>query len=99
MQIDDCATQRNLDGRGSARARAIGKALRAKDIKFDLVFTSQWCRKRETAEPLGLGPTTDAPVQSQRLVNFENIELIRYIYPARAANCSKPGQDFFKVAQ
>lgn len=62
MQIGDCTTQRNLDGRGRAQARAIGKAFRVRDIKFDVVFTSQWCRTRETAELLSLGPITDAPV-------------------------------------
>ena len=61
MQIGDCATQRNLDARGRAQARSIGEVMRARGIHFDIVFTSQWCRTRETAELLDLAPVTEAP--------------------------------------
>lgn len=61
LTIGDCATQRNLDDRGRDQARAIGAALRDRGFTFDAVLSSQWCRTRETAELLGLGPVTDAP--------------------------------------
>lgn len=61
FRLDDCATQRNLDDRGRAQARAIGAELRARGIAFDRVFSSRWCRARETAELLGLGPVADLP--------------------------------------
>ncbi len=61
MEIDNCATQRNLDARGQQQARATGAALRARGITFDVVFTSQWCRTRETADLLAVGPVVDAP--------------------------------------
>lgn len=61
FRLDDCATQRNLDARGRAQAEATGAALRARGITFDRVLTSQWCRTRETAELLDLGPVTPAP--------------------------------------
>ena len=61
FDIDDCATQRNLDDRGREQARRIGQALRDRGITFDRILTSQWCRSRETAELLGLGAVTDEP--------------------------------------
>ncbi|MEP0323372.1 histidine phosphatase family protein [Bauldia litoralis] len=59
--LDDCSTQRNLDARGRAQARKIGDAFRERGIVFDQVLTSQWCRTRETAELLDVGPVMDAP--------------------------------------
>lgn len=61
FRLGDCATQRNLDDRGRAQARAIGAAIRERGIAVDRVLTSQWCRCRETAELLGLGPVEDFP--------------------------------------
>ena len=61
FRLDDCATQRNLDERGREQARATGAAFRAREIRFDHVLTSQWCRSRETAELMELGPVTEEP--------------------------------------
>ena len=61
FRLGDCSTQRNLDARGRAQARATGDAIRAAGIAFDRVLTSQWCRCRETAELLGLGPVEEFP--------------------------------------
>ncbi|MEO1495159.1 MAG: histidine phosphatase family protein [Pseudomonadota bacterium] len=59
--IGDCTTQRNLDDRGRAQARATGAALRRGGARFDRVLTSQWCRCRDTAALLDLGALEDAP--------------------------------------
>lgn len=48
--VGDCATQRNLDERGRAQARAIGAAFRQRGIAVGGVRSSQWCRARDTAE-------------------------------------------------
>jgi len=61
LTVGDCKTQRNLDDRGRKQARAIGAALRERNIEFNTVLSSQWCRTRETADLLGLGPVTEAP--------------------------------------
>ncbi|MCA0869953.1 histidine phosphatase family protein [Seohaeicola saemankumensis] len=61
FELGNCDTQRNLDARGRNQARAIGAAFRERGISFDRVLTSQWCRTRETAELLDLGPVVDAP--------------------------------------
>ena len=59
--LDDCATQRNLDARGRAQARETGAAIRAAGATVDRVLTSQWCRCRDTARLLKLGPVEDLP--------------------------------------
>ena len=61
FRLDACATQRNLDDRGRAQARAVGAAIRASGVKIDRVLTSQWCRCRETAELLDLGEVEEFP--------------------------------------
>ena len=61
FELDDCATQRNLDARGREQAREIGAAVRAAGAVVDRVLTSQWCRCRDTAGLLGLGPVEDLP--------------------------------------
>ena len=59
--LDDCATQRNLDAQGREQARAIGAAIQAAGATVDRILTSQWCRCRDTAELLGLGPVDELP--------------------------------------
>ena len=59
--LDDCTTQRNLDAQGREQARKIGAAIRATGVTVDRVITSQWCRCRDTARFLDLGPVEDLP--------------------------------------
>ena len=59
--IGDCRSQRNLNAAGREQARATGKAVRDAGITFDRVLSSQWCRCRETAELLNLGPVEEVP--------------------------------------
>ena len=61
MQLGDCRTQRNLSDFGRDEARAAGARLRASGAHFDHILTSEWCRCRETAELMGLGPVTVFP--------------------------------------
>lgn len=49
FRLDSCSTQRNLDDNGRAQARRIGEALKAREIAFDRVLSSPWCRCVETA--------------------------------------------------
>jgi len=65
FELGDCATQRNLDDRGRAQARRTGEALRAAGVAFDAVWTSQWCRTRETARLMEMGtPEAKPPLNS-----------------------------------
>lgn len=59
--LGDCASQRNLDAAGRAQARRLGERLRALGVSKARVYSSQWCRARETAELLGLGPVEPLP--------------------------------------
>lgn len=55
FKIDDCSTQRNLSPAGRKQAIIIGEKLIEKGIKFNKIYSSQWCRCLETAELLKLG--------------------------------------------
>ncbi len=55
FDINDCATQRNLDDEGRAQAAAIGNKLKMEKIIFTEILSSQWCRCKETATFLKLG--------------------------------------------
>lgn len=62
MKIGDCSTQRNLDETGREQARQIGKLFKTQGISVRQVFSSQWCRARDTARlAFPHVPTTDAP--------------------------------------
>lgn len=65
FRLDDCATQRNLDERGRAQARAWGEALRREGVTVSRVLSSAWCRCLETAELIAAGPVeVFAPLNS-----------------------------------
>jgi len=55
FKIDDCSTQRNLDSTGIKQATIIGKKFSQNGIKFEIIYSSQWCRCLETAQLLNLG--------------------------------------------
>ena len=61
FELGECATQRNLDARGRAQARAIGEALRARGIGFDAVLSSRWCRCLDTAGEMAVGEVRPYP--------------------------------------
>jgi broad specificity phosphatase PhoE len=57
FRVEDCATQRNLSAEGRAQARALGAALRARQVPLGEVLSSPWCRCVETAQ-LAFGRAT-----------------------------------------
>jgi len=59
--LGDCSTQRNLNDVGRAQARRIGDMFRAAGITQAQVFSSQWCRCRDTAAGMALGPVVELP--------------------------------------
>jgi len=61
FRLEDCATQRNLSAQGRAQAQRIGAALREQGIAFDHIWSSGWCRARETAELMEMGPVEVTP--------------------------------------
>jgi broad specificity phosphatase PhoE len=64
FSLDDCSTQRNLSDAGREEARRVGERLRAERVPIGNVYTSPWCRCRETAT-LAFGKGEDwAPLAS-----------------------------------
>lgn len=56
--LADCATQRNLGEQGRRQAAEIGRWLKQQGAQAPRIYSSPWCRCRETAELLGLGSVT-----------------------------------------
>jgi phosphohistidine phosphatase SixA len=50
FQLNDCTTQRNLSEEGRAQAWRIGQAFATRRVAVGAVWSSQWCRTRETAD-------------------------------------------------
>ena len=64
-KLQDCKTQRNLDAKGREQAQKTGQWLRMQGVGNALVFSSAWCRCKETAENLAFGtPVLEASLNS-----------------------------------
>ena len=61
FDVNDCATQRNLSEDGRRQAVEIGARFRHHGVARAAVYSSAWCRCRETAELLGLGAVESLP--------------------------------------
>ena len=59
--LNDCSTQRNLSPQGQDQARRIGVAFKSRRIQVGAVWSSQWCRTRETADLAFPGKRVDQP--------------------------------------
>jgi len=65
FRLDDCATQRNLSAEGRAQAARLGETFRRQGIPVAEIRSSAWCRCRDTAAALALGPVElAAPLNS-----------------------------------
>ena len=49
FEINDCDTQRNLNNSGKLQAKNIGNFFKKNEIPIHRVFSSEWCRCKETA--------------------------------------------------
>ena len=59
--LERCDTQRQLDEAGQAQARRAGVWLRTQGVTRAEVYTSPWCRCRQTADGLQLGSAVMEP--------------------------------------
>ena len=50
FNLNDCSTQRNLSEEGRKQAQRIGEFFNKNKIEIDKVFSSEWCRCKETAK-------------------------------------------------
>ncbi|MBS4046785.1 MAG: histidine phosphatase family protein [Alphaproteobacteria bacterium] len=65
FRLDDCSTQRNLSAAGRDQAARLGERFRSNGITGAEIRSSAWCRCRDTASGLGLGPVqVAAPLNS-----------------------------------
>ena len=49
FDINDCNTQRNLSDDGREQANKIGSFFKVNNILIDKIYSSEWCRCKETA--------------------------------------------------
>ena len=55
FKVDDCSTQRNLDQVGIDQSRMLGNTLKKIGIKFSKIYSSFWCRCKDTALNMEVG--------------------------------------------
>ena len=55
FNLNDCSKQRNLDKRGIEQSRIIGNSFKENNIVFTKIFSSFWCRCKDTAFYLNIG--------------------------------------------
>ena len=55
FNINDCSTQRNLDKKGIKQSKIVGDYFKNNDFNFTKIFSSFWCRCKDTAFYLNLG--------------------------------------------
>jgi phosphohistidine phosphatase SixA len=70
FDLNDCSSQRNLSEGGRTQAKRIGDFLKNSGIRHVKIYTSQWCRCRETAKLMGFGEVIDLPVLNSFFGNF-----------------------------
>ena len=83
-KLQDCKTQRNLDTTGRAQAQKTGLWLKAQGVNDAIVFTSAWCRCKETAENLAfsmpvLEPSLNSFFDDMRQGPQSNLNLQKFI--------------------
>ena len=49
FDINDCKTQRNLNNIGKNQAKKIGSFFKDNNIPIDKIYSSEWCRCKDTA--------------------------------------------------
>ena len=50
INLKDCKTQRNLNSEGIKQSKKIGNFFKKNNIKVEKVFSSEWCRCKDTAK-------------------------------------------------
>ena len=50
FELNDCTTQRNLNNEGIIQSKKIGQLFSTNKIQIDKVFSSEWCRCKDTAK-------------------------------------------------
>jgi phosphohistidine phosphatase SixA len=91
FRLDDCATQRNLTDKGRDQARRLGEQFRAEGIPVGKLISSQWCRCRETAALMALGPIDVSPTFNNAFTLRDRVDELTAGARAIVAAWSGPG--------
>ena len=83
FELQNCSTQRNLDDRGIQQSKRIGLIFKKNEIKIDKIYSSEWCRCRDTAK--------------YAFNDFKTFDALNSFYDIRfAANEDKQIKDFYE---
>jgi phosphohistidine phosphatase SixA len=91
FRLGDCATQRNLTDKGRSEARRLGERFRAEGVAVGKVMSSQWCRCRETAALMELGPIEPAATLNNAFALRDRVDELTAGARAVVAAWSGPG--------
>ncbi|MEL6209533.1 MAG: histidine phosphatase family protein [Pseudomonadota bacterium] len=86
FDLNHCETQRNLSNDGRRQAGRAGDMVRAAGVTIDHLWTSQYCRCRETAEIMAVGEVVDKPFLNSFIRDsHRRVERMRRLREALAA--------------
>lgn len=93
--LERCDTQRVLNDQGKQQAVRIGNWLRAQGVEAASLYSSPWCRCKDTATLLNLGPVAIEPSLASFFDDYkdaakQNMQLQQFIANALRANKTKP---------
>jgi len=83
FELQNCSTQRNLDDIGIQQSKRIGLIFKKNEIKIDKIYSSEWCRCKDTAK--------------YAFNDFKTFDALNSFYDIRfAANEDKQIKDFYE---
>ena len=83
FELQNCSTQRNLNEIGIQQSKKIGLIFKKNGIKIDNIYSSEWCRCKDTAK--------------YAFDDFETFDALNSFYDIRfAANEDKQIKDFYE---
>ena len=83
FELQNCSTQRNLNEIGIQQSKKIGSIFKKNEIKIDNIYSSEWCRCKDTAK--------------YAFDEFETFDALNSFYDIRfAANEDKQIKDFYE---
>ncbi len=83
FELQNCSTQRNLNEIGIQQSKKIGLILKKNEIKIDNIYSSEWCRCKDTAK--------------YAFDEFETFDALNSFYDIKfAANEDKQIKDFYE---
>ena len=83
FKLQNCNTQRNLNEIGIQQSKKIGLIFKKNEIKIDNIYSSEWCRCKDTAK--------------YAFDDFETFDALNSFYDIRfAANEDKQIKDFYE---